>query len=595
MALTINDANKFEYTGNSLTRPRTTFPSKFERNLSMQAGKLYPVFVKEMLPGDTLKLDLKALVRQNTMIFPVMDTAFVDVYAVKVPNRLSCAHWEEFFGENKKSYWDKDTTVYQPPLLNIPSSRAISATGASIDNKDPGLYYATDLLSYLNVPPFNKVSGTTSLKINAMSLAAYCQICNDWFRREVYVDPINFDGLREGQSSWSYQAEASSDTLAQRIQKVAHGSALYPVAKYRDMYTTALPEPQFGDPVTIPLQGLAPVFASTDDIPASMQNNPIEFKVPGSINAGQYYDTGLAVYSSGTGNLLLNTTATGTSQPTYNGSISPKNLWANLADATQASIQQLRIAVSTQRFKEILASGGTRYIETLFTLFGVRSSDARLQRSEFVGGLRQPVGVTSVAQTSMTAASGNTIRPLGQLGAYSVTGLDKGSFVNCSFEEHSIFMVVACIRLKQSYSQGLPPMYRRFDKLDYYNPCFANLGEMPVRMSEVYLTNTNGSNDDVFGYQESWIEYKTEQSYNMGLLNPALSPVKGGIGIYWNYGLVLNDEPTLNYEFILEDADNLERTLAVPGSYHFIAQFAFEQLCTREIPKYPNPSKLAGI
>lgn len=595
MAITINEANKFEYTGNSLSRPRTTFPSKFERNLSMQVGKLYPVFVKEMLPGDTLKIDLKALVRQNTMIFPVMDTAFVDVYAFKIPNRLSCTHWEEFFGENKKSYWDNDTTVYTPPIISIPSQRSFDTTyNTTIDGKDPVLYYCTDLLSHLNVPPFAETVGSGAVKINAMSLAAYCQVCNDWFRREAYVDPINFDGLKNGVQNWSYIAVGANDTLAQRIQKVAHGSELYPVAKYRDMYTTALPEPQFGDAVALPLGSVAPVFAASGEfIPDELVGSQMTFETPYATDAYEPYNLSLIAGDNGISAMTYSYDSV--SDYTEQTKISPNNLWANLADATAATIQQLRIAVSTQRFKEILASGGNRYIETLFTLFGVRSSDARLQRSEFVGGLRQPVGVTSVAQTSMTAASGNTIRPLGQLGAYSVTGMDKGSFVNCSFEEHSIFMVVACVRLKQSYSQGLPPMYRRFDKLDYYNPCFANLGEMPLRMSELYFTNETGNNDDVFGYQESWIEYKTEQSYNMGMLNPALPAAKGGIGIYWNYGLVLDNEPTLNYEFMLEDPDNLERTLAVPNSYHFIAQFAFEQLCTREIPKYPNPSKLAGM
>lgn len=567
--MSMQNLNKFQTTAIGLNRPRSTFKNKFIRRLDMKPGLLYPVYVKELLPGDNINEDIKALARMNTPLFPVMDNAFLDLYAFKVPNRIVYHHWEEFMGENKKSYFDNDPTTYQVPRISYNSAYR------NMSNHAP-----TDLLSYLGMPPFEDDNYNT-ITVNALPLAAYCQVCNDWFRREAYFEPINMDRFNNGDSIL-YTQYSEPTSIEQQVQKCAVGHCLYPVAKYRDYFTSALPKPQFGEAVTFNLGDFAPVIAMDADHSTNSMwvrfaeydsgNYPTSYKNITTQNNG--------AISAGDANIQSSSEA-----------LTPVNLYANLIDATKVSIQQMRLAVSTQRFKEILSAGGSRYIETLFTLFGVKSSDARLQRSEYLGGCRTPIGMTSVAQTSAS----DSVSPQGNLSAYSITGLQKDSMINCFSEEHGFLIVVGCIRVSNSYSQGLHKMFTRFDMYDYYNPCFANLGEMPVYDYEIFLNKQNYDDKSVFGYQESWLEYKVETNKSFGLMNPAVPASNNGIGVHWSYGSVFDTTPSLTPSFIAEDADNVQRTLAVQESYTFICEFAFDELATRVMPKFPNPALLSGM
>ena len=540
---------------------RSTFLQKWSHLTTCNAGKLIPVSIQEVLPGDTFSLDTNVIARMTTPIVPVMDDAYLDIYHFFVPNRLVWKHWKNLMGENTDSAWVSDT-VYQVPHITYNTSSSNTLVGTNVDyfGLPVGLLYSND--SYF-IPLGN-------ISVNALPFRGLRLIWNEWFRDQNVSDPklIN-DG------------DTETDTTL---------FDLYPVGKFHDYFTSVLPSPQKGPSVPLPVTGTAPVIPGLN---MHTGNNFLRFNVTDNgLATNDTLPLGISGLSSGN-----DTTVKGFDNAlsgvglTINGT----NLEANFDSVTLGTINQLRQAFQVQKLYERDARGGTRYIEQIRSHFGVISPDARMQRPEYLGGERVNVNITQVVQTSGTIdGSGDT--PQGNTAAYSLTRSRQNSYTK-SFTEHGFVFCLCCIRTHQSYCQGINRMWSRKNRLDYYYPVFANLGEQAVLNKEIYARgydDIQNTDDEVFGYQEAWAEYRYTPSTISGAFRPNFA---GGSLAFWHYGNDFRSLPTYSEEFIYENDENVKRTLAVsaadgedPSSVpQFILSFSFVNKATRKIPMYSIP------
>lgn len=533
---------------------RSTFRQHWTHLTTMNAGKLYPVSVLEVLPGDTFSMDTNVLARMSTPIYPVMDDAYLDLYHFFVPNRLVWEHWKNFMGENTDSAWVSDISYEVPQFEYEPS-----------DGKDTNVDYMG-----LPVGKLWSVAGESfardigKLSVNAMPLRALRLIWNEWFRDQNVSAPklVNTGDTETDQ------------TLLD----------LYPVAKYHDYFTSVLPAPQKGPAVPLPLTGNAPVLTSKDNIPYDVNTlEPLIFSTrDNDVSFNHEYNIlGITSYPVGSEGFLDTYSISG-SEIQEEISAVPINLFADLSRVTAATVNQLRQAFQVQKLYERDARGGTRYIEQIRSHFGVISPDARMQRPEFLGGERTIINMTQVAQTS--AIDGTS--PQGNMAAYSLTRASENSYTK-SFTEHGFVICVACIRTHQSYQNGINRLWSRKGRLDYYYPVFANLGEQAVLNKEIYAQG-NSEDDEVFGYQEAWAEYRYTPSIISGAFR---SNYEGGSLDSWHYGSDFHELPRYSEGFIYDSEVNVERTLAVESESapQFIVDFSFVNKATRKMPMYSIP------
>ena len=575
-----NNVNHFASAAVGVNRKR----SKFNRNskvlTSMNCGFLYPLYVDEVLPGDNFKVKANAVIRMPTPPkVPVMDNAYLDVYAFFVPNRLVWDHWKEFMGEVVGGYWTNQTQ-YQVPQISFTSSRA-TPSGSNANVVSGG-----DILSYLGVPRLQGLNG--SISVSALPVRAYCKICNDWFWDENVQLPINID-TGDLTVNYSYNGNIVANAY---VANATTGGDLFPVNKFKDYFTSCLPAPQRGGTVSFPFLSSVPVVTGNiRTISPSLTNQytPIHYSFLNFANPNALYTNtgnymGTSTYSSSTsvtGGAGVATTQSGSSNPP--AYLVPDNLWADMSTATAITVNQLRMAFQTQKYLETLARGGSRYIEQLYSLFGVSASDKTLQRSQYLGGKRFPIQMAQVAQTSATV-SGQT--PQANVSAFSLTGFANEVLANSFFEEHGYFMIVGCIRVDNSYSQGIEKMWFRKDRLDYYAPVFANLGEQPVYNKEIFVTGNSASDDGVFGYQEAWAEYRykpnklTSAFYNDYSLTNAFS--------MWNYSQRFTSLPVLSSAFLQADETTIGQTMA-QSDIQFIVDLYVENESVRVMPMYSVP------
>lgn len=567
---------------------RSRFDRSSTHKTTFNAGKLVPIYVDEVLPGDTFSMDVASLVRMSTPIFPVMDNAYLDTYFFFVPNRLVWEHWKEFNGENNETYWT------QPVEYSVPT---LSQPYESYDSDNNG-WNKGSVADYLGIP--TEVCGES---VNALPFRAYALIWNEWFRDQNTMAPAEFyrdDSNRVG-------IRSSNGSLDDARLSAHLGGDLLPVCKYHDYFTSALPAPQKGPAVSVPFEaGLLPVYSLSRTGPSGDAGANFTDFEPLFIGDNVWNSDSLRLYrengqlgSSGSVNYkygeFYSDGVTPSVDPDTNLSLYPGNLYAVPGENFAPTINSLRQAFQIQKLFEKDARGGTRYTEILKAHFGVDSPDARLQRPEYLGGKRIPINIDQVLQTSST----DSTSPQGNAAAYSLTVDTDSSFVK-SFTEHGFIIGLCCVRTDHTYQQGLDRMWSRKRRFDFYWPALANLGEQAILSKELgQVSRFPGDssvnlNDAAFGYQEAWAEYRYKPSRVSGAFrsNYAQTLDSWHYADYYDLGTGTSPTPVyLSEEWMQETDVNIDRTLAVSSEVEdqFIADFYFKCDCVRPMPLYSIP------
>lgn len=535
---------------------RSRFTRANNHKTTFNMGDLIPIYLDEVLPGDTHQMDLSALVRMATPVYPIMDNMFLDTYFFFVPNRLVWEHWREFNGQNNTTHWE------QPVQYTIPQIKAPS-----------GGWAKGTIADYFGLPTY-----TENISVSALPFRAYSLIWNEWFRDQNLCDPamVNVD-----------DATVTGTNSGDYVQNAQLGALPLKAAKIHDYFTSCLPAPQKGPDVTISLgAGFAPVTTTETLTPAE---HNLKWALLGSTDDLVNHQTGLGVIgikgaqnqNQGTG-YAFNTTTDNFTSP--GDAIAPINLGADMSNVQGVSINALRQAFALQRLYERDARGGTRYTEIIKAHFGVSSPDARQQRPEYLGGYHMPININQVIQNSAT----DSTSPQGNTAAYSLSTMSRSMFTK-SFTEHGFVIGLAVVRQDHTYQQGIRRMWSRKDRTDFYWPALANLGEQAVLNKEIYAQGT-AEDDEVFGYQEAWAEYRYSPSYVSGAFRSNLVDHGGSLDA-WHLADYYTDLPALSDAWIDENQSTLDRCIAVSSEVEnqFLADLYFVNKTTRPMPLYSVP------
>lgn len=507
---------------------------------TFDSGYLVPFLVDEVLPGDSYKVKFNFLARLSTPIVPTMDNLFIDTFYFFVPYRLLWKHWEQFNGQQD---YPGASTDYLVPQTSAPAE---------------GGFPVGSLEDYFGLP-----TGVTGIKANELAARAYALIWNEWFRDENLQNPINLSSYAEISTASGLDDVGLGDAGFTGSHKLLRRG------KRHDYFTSALPWPQKGPGVELPLSGNAMVsvdgglFATTHVQPtvkSTVTNSDVAL-----FRSGNYDDR-----------IFMNTPFSGSGSTTA-------PLYADLSSVTAATINSLRQAFQLQKLYERDARGGTRYTEILRSHFGVVSPDSRLQRPEYLGGFESPVIINPVVQNSATGSTGAET-PQGNLAAYGLASSTsaKHGFTK-SFVEHGIIIGLLNVRADLTYQQGIPRMFSRRTRFDFYWPVLAHLGEQAILNKEIYAQGTS-VDDDVFGYQERYAEYRYFPSMITGKLR-STDPQSLDV---WHLSQKFDSLPTLSSQFIQDDPP-VSRILAVQNEPQFIIDSYIEMKCARPMPVYGVP------
>lgn len=525
---------------------------------TFDSGKLIPFYVDEVLPGDTFNVDTSAIIRMTTPKYPVMDDAFIDFYYFYCPNRILWDNFKHFMGEVEETPWTPKKN-YAVPQIKIKGTEAKPLP----DEKS--------VLDYMGVPTKIK----KGFSINALPVRAYVKIWNEFFRDE-NVD--NAATLKTDDASVDYTF--GDENWVQAAEDNAYkGGNLLPVNKFHDYFTSCLPQPQRGPEVTLPMTGNAPIrlgningeYQDYAGIVEMVLSEKSTSNKPGSLIYGN---------SIGTSGAKKAMEFTGKERTT--GEVGTGGwMYADLASVSAATVNDLRKTIAVQQYYEALARGGSRYREQVQALWDVVISDKTVQVPEYLGGGRYHVNVNQIVQTSGQQTNNDT--PIGETGAMSVTPINESSFTK-SFEEHGFVIGVCCVRHNRSYQQGLERFWSRTDRLDYYVPQFANLGEQPVKKKEIMLTG-DATDEETFGYQEAWADYRMKPNRVSGKMR---SNATGTLD-FWHYADNYLKVPTLSQDWMEEGKAEIARTLIVQNEPQFFGAIRVANKTTRRMPLYSVP------
>ncbi|CRH84854.1 Capsid protein (F protein) [Chlamydia trachomatis] len=544
---------------------RTRF--KRDQNIltTFDAGKLIPFYVDEVLPGDTFDVNTAAIIRMTTPKYPVFDDAYIDFYYFFCPNRIIWDDFKYFMGEVDDKPWMPSKT-YSIPKIRVKKLDNLGRTGPKEGS----------ILDYMGIPT-NIINESDpeekEIELNALPIRAYVKIWNEFFRDQ---NVGNAAVLKTGNEIETYEDQGENQSTETTLQYARTGGRCLPVSRFHDYFSSCLPYPQRGPEVTIGLAGNAPVRPYEDT----------ELKIISRTGEVNYLN---GINSATAGIQLVGGTG-GEGNPVKlgvnegNPSLSEGSaayLGADLSKIEAATINQLRQAFAVQHYYEALARGGSRYREQVRALFGVSISDKTVQVPEYLGGGRYHVNINQIVQTSGQQNTNDT--PIGETGAMSVTPINESSFTK-SFEEHGFIIGVMCVRHNRSYQQGLERFWSRSDRLDYYFPQFANIGEQPVKKKEIMLTGTN-TDDETFGYQEAWADYRMKPDRVSGKMR---SNAQGTLD-FWHYADNYNEVPTLSQEWMNEGKTEIARTLIVQDEPQFFGGIRVMNKTTRCMPLYSVP------
>jgi hypothetical protein len=514
----------------AMPRPQTnTFDLSHDRKFSGKIGELMPISVMEVVPGDKFNIKATNMTRFAPLITPIMHKASVYCHFFFVPNRILWPNWENFISGGEDGLADP--------------------TFPTVDLTIPTQYGTQTLADYLGLPTGNQLQN-----VSALPFAAYQKIYQDYYRDENLIPKTDVT-VTDG-------TQSNTDIIELSEMKKR--------AWQHDYFTSALPWTQRGPEATIPLGTSAPIsyLSGSPNLMKDTSGNQIQSTT---------FDSAGALYTSNTGQLLADIPT-----DTFINVDNSLSLQADLSTATASSINDLRRAFRLQEWLERNARGGARYIEIITAHFGVRSSDARLQRPEFLGGSSTPITISEVLQTSNTAgATGADATPQGNMAGHGVS-VGSSNYVSYRAEEHGYIIGIMSVMPKTAYQQGVPKHWKKLDKFDYYWPSFANIGEQPIYNEELYHQN-NSDDAEVFGYTPRYAEYKYIPSTVHGTFRSSLD--------FWHMGRIFASKPTLNADFIECDSTEVERVFNVPsGEEHLYVYLHNEVKATRLMPYYGTPT-----